>query len=261
MQYTSAADAANMSGLRLALTIGVPGPWSESAKKIFEYKGIPYVPVAQYMSEPNEDLVAWTGIRNAPVAVWQDEPGRSNYQDIVALAERIKPDPPLLPRDPGLRQTVLGISADICSETGWGWKRRIIMGRRPREEADGAASESNSKLDMKVMQNAYAATEREAELAADYLSAMLDNFAARLRDQREDGSPYFVGTDVTACDIHWACFSAMLEPMPDAVNPMPDWLRPAYGYLGPTLEDHKHQILLDHRDHMFEKHLGLPLDY
>jgi len=250
-----------MPGLRLALTTGVPGPWSESAKKIFEYKGIPYVPVAQYMSEPNEDLVTWTGIRNAPVAVWQDEPARSNYQDIVALAERIKPDPPLLPLDPELRQIVLGISADICSETGWGWKRRIIMGRRPREETDIAATGSSSKLDMKVMQNAYAATEKEAELAADYLAAMLDNFATRLTRQREDGSPYFVGTDVTACDIHWACFSAMLEPLPNEVNPMPDWLRPSYGWLGPKLEEHKHQILLDHRDHMFENHLGLPLDY
>jgi len=258
VKYVSAADAAAMPGLRLALTIGVPGPWSESAKKMFEYKGIPYVPVAQYMSEANEDLVAWTGIRNAPVAVWQDEPGRSNYHDIVALAERIKPDPPLLPLDPEARQTVLGISADICGETGWGWKRRIIMGRRPRDETQPSSA---TTLDMAVMQNAYAATEQEAELAADYLSAMLDSFAARLTQQRNEGSPYFVGNSVTACDIHWACFSAMLEPMPHEVNPMPDWLRPSYGWLGPKLEDHKHQILLDHRDHMFEKHLGLPLDY
>jgi len=247
-----------MPGLRLALTVGVPGPWSESAKKIFEYKGIPYVPVAQYASEPNLDLVAWTGIRNAPIAVWHNEPGRSNYQDIVALAERIKPDPPLLPLDPELRQIVLGISADICSETGWGWKRRIIMGRRPREEA---APSTGSKLDMNVMQNAYAASEQEAELAADYLVAMLDNFAARLQHQQKNGSDYFVGSQLTACDIHWACFSAMLDPLPADVNPMPDWLRPAYAWLGPKLEDHKHQILLDHRDTMFARHLGLPLDY
>ena len=42
---------------------------------------------------------------------------------------------------------------------------------------------------------------------------------------------------------------------------MPDWLRVSYSYLGPVLEHHKHQILLDHRDYLFSEHLGLPLDF
>ena len=259
MKYVEAADARNLPGLRLALTVGVPGPWGESAKKIFEYKGISYVPVAQYASPANEDLVAWTGYRNAPVAVWEDEPGRANYLDIVALAERLKPEPTIIPRDPNDRQTCFGISAAICGEEGWGWKRRIIMGQRPRD--NGPPTLTNPGLNRKVMRLAYGGSEAQAAIAANYLAEMLDNFAQRLIRQRARGSNYFVGDSLSACDIHWACFSALLEPLPHEVNPMPDWLRLSYAWLGPVLERHSHQILLEHRNTMFERHLGLPLDY
>ena len=258
MEYVEAADAKDMPGLRLALTIGVPGPWGESAKKIFEYKDIPYVPVAQYPAQANEALVAWTGHRNAPVAVWQDEPGRTNYLDILALAERLKPEPSLVPDDPVDRQLCFGISSDICGEGGWGWKRRLIMGGRPR---DRDPPNLTPRLDPKLMQLAYGGSQAESQIAAEYLARMLDNFAERLEAQRDKGSNYFVGDSITACDIHWACFSALLDPLPHDVNPMPDWLRPSYSYIGPVLEQHKHQILLDHRDIMFERHIGLPLDY
>ena len=70
-----------------------------------------------------------------------------------------------------------------------------------------------------------------------------------------------VGDELLACDIHWACFSAMLDPMPQDVNPMPGWLRPAYAWLPDELLPHRHAILLEHRDHVFAHHLGLPLDY
>ena len=40
--YLEVADAIGKPGLRLVLTTGVPGPWGESAKGIFDVKGIPY---------------------------------------------------------------------------------------------------------------------------------------------------------------------------------------------------------------------------
>ena len=66
---------------------------------------------------------------------------------------------------------------------------------------------------------------------------------------------------LTACVIHWPCFSALLEPLPQEVNPMPDWLRSVYSNLGPVVEPHKHPILIEHRDRVFARHLPLPLDY
>ena len=35
MEYTSPSDAAGMSGLRLALTGGLPAPWSMAARFMF----------------------------------------------------------------------------------------------------------------------------------------------------------------------------------------------------------------------------------
>ena len=57
MDYREADEARELPGLKLVLTAGVPGPWGESAKKVLEYKGIDYVPVAQHASRPNEALV------------------------------------------------------------------------------------------------------------------------------------------------------------------------------------------------------------
>ena len=261
MEYVEPEDAQHLPGLKLVLTTGVPGPWGESAKKVLEFKGIEYTPVAQYASRPNEALVAWTGIRNAPILIYEDEPPRTNFQDIVAFAERMKPEPRLIPEDPDERLLCFGISAEICGEGGFGWKRRHVMrGAHAARPAD-APPVGNPGLDRNTMARAYGGTEAEAEASPQYLATMLDAFAARLEAQKARGSRYFVGDRVTACDIHWACFSALLEPMPHELNPMPDWLRVSYSYLGPVLEHHKHQILLDHRDYLFSEHLGLPLDF
>ena len=69
MDYLEARDARDLAGLRLALTYKIPNPYGEAAKAIFKLKGLPFVAVAQHSTQPNEDLMAWTGHRNAPVAI------------------------------------------------------------------------------------------------------------------------------------------------------------------------------------------------
>lgn len=261
MDYVEPAEARNLPGCKLVLTVGVPGPWGESAKSILAFKGIDYIPVAQYASRENEDLVAWTGIRNAPILIFEDEPPRSNYQDIVAFAERLQPEPRLLPRDPDERALCFGISAEICGEGGFGWKRRHIMRDAHAARPADAPPVSNPNLDRRTMARSYGGTQAEIEDSPRYLADMLDAFAARLERQRARGSDYFVGDSISACDIHWACFSALYDPLPHDVNPMPDWLRVSYSYLGPVLEQHRHPILIEHRDNVFAKHLSLPLDF
>ena len=36
-------------------------------------------------------------VRNAPIAIYNDEAPKTNFQDIVALAERLNPNPSLIP--------------------------------------------------------------------------------------------------------------------------------------------------------------------
>jgi glutathione S-transferase len=266
MKYLEVNEARDLPGLRLILTAHVPGPWGESAKKIFDYKQVPYVPVAQHAGRANPDLVAWTGIRNAPNAMYNDEPPRTGWYDILMLAERLAPERPLLPARSEDRVLVLGVSAEICSEWGWGWARRAMMGSPHAGTPDPARVAALSKPpwapeDAARMRASYSVSLGGAAEAPARCADIARMLAARLHSQKAKGSPYLVGDHITACDIYWTVFSMALEPLPHEVNPMPDWMRLSYEMLGPVLEAAKDPILLKHRDFIYERHLSLPLEF
>ena len=125
MEYTSVADARDLPGLRLVLSMGAPGPWGEAAKSIFHVKAIPYVAVGQMPGMPNEELVEWTGHANAPTAILDSEKARTGWAEILFLAERIAPEPRLVPQDASDRALMFGLSHEICGEMGLGWCRRL----------------------------------------------------------------------------------------------------------------------------------------
>jgi glutathione S-transferase len=266
MNYLDVAEAKDLPGLRLVLTAFVPGPWGESAKKILEYKKIPYVPVAQYAARANEDLVAWTGVRNAPNAMYNSEPPRTGWYEILMLAERLAPERPLLPAPSQERALVLGISAEICSEWGWGWARRAMMGTAYAGTPDPARVAALSKPpwapeDSARMRASYSVSVGGPTEAPARCADILRMLATRLHCQKAEGSPYLVGRSISAADIYWTVFSMALEPLPHELNPMPDWMRLSYEMIGPVLEPLKDPILLAHRDLIYERHLSLPLDF
>ena len=45
MDYLSVEEARDLNGLKLVLTGGVPGPWSEAAKALFNHHQVPFHPV------------------------------------------------------------------------------------------------------------------------------------------------------------------------------------------------------------------------
>ncbi len=53
MEYRSVEEARKEPGLRLVLSMGVPGPWGEAAKGILALKEVPFVPVGQKPAVPN----------------------------------------------------------------------------------------------------------------------------------------------------------------------------------------------------------------
>src|SRR6185369_11307434 len=95
MRFVTLEEARAARGLRLVVTAGVPSPWSETAKGCFDAKGIDYLGVR--LTPRDADVRAWTARHNAPVAMYDDEPPRSGWAEIVALAERLRADPPLVP--------------------------------------------------------------------------------------------------------------------------------------------------------------------
>jgi glutathione S-transferase len=203
---------------------------------------------------PNADLVAWTGHRNAPIACLDDEPPLTGWHEILLLAERLGRGPSLLPESASDRALCLGLCLELAGHDGFGWNRRHqIMGAHLDNGAvDPALAE---------MARAYGVNAASIARAPARLVAIMAGLADRLRSQHEAGSRYLVGTALSAADVYWACFSMMVSPLAQAVNPMPEWLRPLYAACDPAVQAALEPVLIEHRDMIYHRHIGLPLDY
>ena len=126
-EWLSVAEGRSLDGLRLVLTAGVPGPWGEAAKAIFHVKGLDCPRIAQFGGQPNTELVAWTGEKNAPQALFNDEPVRTDWISIIRLGERLAADPPLIPKKPEQRALMFGLLHELAGEGGFGWLRRLML--------------------------------------------------------------------------------------------------------------------------------------
>ena len=129
LTYASLAEARTMSGLRLILgEVAVPGPWREACKGIFHVKKIPYTPVATAGKDGSQrELIEWTAQSSAPVAIWNDERPRSTWIEQLYLAERLQPEPALIPANAGDRVLMFGLINEIAGENGIGWQRRQTL--------------------------------------------------------------------------------------------------------------------------------------
>jgi glutathione S-transferase len=257
MHYFSVAEAKAMPGLRLVLSAGVPGPWGEAVKAMFHAREVPFTAIAQKPMEANEELREWTGYRNAPTAVYEDEPPQTTWFDILMLAERLGSGASLLPKASADRALCMGYIMEICGRDGFGWNRRLTMlaamwGSRVPSEAEPHEREYISQ---------YGLSQEAAAGAPGRAADILNALAAQLRAQQARGSVYLVGDRLSAVDLYWACFSQLIGPLPKAVNPIPDYVWSLYSTMPEAVEEALDPILFEHRDHIYERHIGLPLDY
>jgi glutathione S-transferase len=255
MDYVSVEEARDKPGLKLVLTAGVPGPWGEAAKAILHVKGLPYLPVRQDAGQENAELRAWTGRDNAPIAICEGEPARDGWADILALAERLAPEPRLVPEEPTESARMFGLAHLICGPGGFAWERRVGM------LAPVLALGDRVPEGVRRMASKYGSSAEAAEGSARRVAAILRHLAGELEAQRDRGSRYFVGSALTAVDLYWATFAALLEPLPADQCPMPEGLRGSYQLSDPAVRDPRDAVLLEHRDLIYAEHLTLPLDF
>ncbi len=253
MNYIEPAAARELDGLRLALTAHVPAPYSLSARAILDHHDVPYVPVLQVGGGTNEDLVAWTGHRNAPVAVYNDEAPRTGWLEILQLAERLGTGPSLVPSDVDERMLMVGLANELIGENGFIWSLRLVMLGLGGPERVAQERKRNPMYDQ------YGYSEEAATAGLHQARAVLERLTVQLVAQRDAGSRYIVGDALSAVDIYWAYFSQAVKTFPEESCPMPAPMRQAYDIVGGMFGD-LDSILVEQRDGVLAEH-GLPMDF
>jgi glutathione S-transferase len=256
-EYIDVEQARGMSGLRLVLSPGVPGPWSEAAKGIFYVKKIPYVRVRQEIGRPDPALQGWTAQTTAPVAAWNDERPRSTWIEQLFLAERLAPNPPLIPTDIEDRVLMFGYCNELCGETGFGWSKRLML---LHSTLSNPNSSEQSRTFATYMGNKYGYSPAVAEAAPARCAQILRLLATRLEQQRAKGSKFFISNQLSALDIYWAAFAALIQPLPHDLCPMPQSFRAMYTNTDPAVQTAVTPLLMEHRDFIYHEYLELPID-
>jgi len=252
IDFATVEEAIARPGLRMVVVGNIPSPWSEAAKGILHVKGISWTAVR--LSYDSPALKDWAGQRSGPVAIYESEAPRAGWAEILLLAERLAPQPALLPADAADRALVFGLAHEILGEQGLAWSRRLQLVEAGLQGAGGFQSKVAAYIGKKYgysPQAGAAATRRVVEL--------LGMLAARLKAQRAAGSDYYVGQGLTAVDIYSATALALLRPLPQEVCAMDPVTRAAFEFREPATDAALDEVLLAHRDLMYRRHLALPL--
>lgn len=251
-EYVTVDEAIARPGLRMVVVGGASVGWNEAAKGILHVKGIDWAAVR--LDHASERLRQWAGQRSGPVAIYEREPPRSGWSEILMLAERIALEPRLVPDEPEERASMFGLAHELCGEWGLGWARRLQLIHAGLHGTGGFPEPIARYLGKKYGYSAAAAA-----TCGPRVTQLLAMFAARLKAQREAGSRYYLGASLTALDIYGASFLNMFDSLPHERCPMDPSLRAAFDTRDAATEAALDPILLEHRAWMYEQHLAWPL--
>jgi glutathione S-transferase len=252
-EYVSVDEAMQRPGLRMVVVGGVPSPWGEAAKGILHVKRLDWT--AARLDYASDALKQWTGgRRDGPVAFWNDEPPRHAWDQILLLAERLAPEPALLPRDAAERALAMGLAHEICGEGGLAWTRRLQLVHAGLQGTGGFPPKVAGYLAKK-----YGYRPEDVPGYGPRVAELLGMLAKRLQAQEASGSRYYLGQSLTAVDIYAATCMALLSPLPDGLCAMDPATRSAFETLDDPTRSALVPSLLAHRDRMYAEHLACPL--
>jgi glutathione S-transferase len=256
MRFVDVEEARAAPGLRLVIAGNVPSPWSQAAMGIFDLKGLDYAAVR--LRPAAEAVRIWTGSHNAPVAVYDAEPPRTGWAEILVLAERLGGRRALLPAGDEARVQTFGLAHEILGEGGLGWSVRLLLvhASLTTDGREGWPSAVASYLAPK-----YGYAPERAAGAHDRALRVLGLLGRALETSQHDGHDYFFGHEPTALDIYAATAINIVAALPPAACPMPEPVRHAFETLDRTVREEVPTSLLRHRDRMYEHHLPLPMRF
>jgi glutathione S-transferase len=255
LQFVDMATARTARGVRLLVSGIIPSPWSEAAKGLFHARGIPALAVRYRRGD--QELFEWTGARNVPVVLHDDEPPRTGWAEILALAERLPGGAPLCPADPEARVRMYGLINELAGEGGMSWNGRLLM-------IDASLTSGGAQgFPLPVAQYLaprYGHTPGCAAAARAAVVSRLALFERELARRHAAGHRYLLGPALTAVDIYLATFLTPVVGVSEADCPAmrPD-LRPAFDVLREVIGPDLPPSLIAHRAFIYERHLPWPI--
>lgn len=267
LEYIPIEEARHMSGLRVVLpAYPIPGPWREACKGILYVKGLEYVCVkcanagasdlAVGMENTQSELIAWTGQSSGPVIAYNDELPRSKWYEQLTLAERLAPEPSLIPSDIEQRIRMYGLANELLGENGLVWKKRHLMFDQPLKTLP---DNDEQREFWTFLGNKYGYSPEAADRAGNEIAEIVKVFDQQLATQKAAGSRYLIGGCLTALDIYWATSCGILAPLEPSRCPMADAFRGPYGNDHPAIAKSLSAALIAHRDYIYETYLELPV--
>lgn len=251
MEIVNISHAKKHHGLRLVTRPGVPTPWAQAAKGIIELKKIPCVLAQESCDDAKGAHRQWTGDGGAPHVAYGEEAIRSGWAQILELAERIAPEPTLIPTEGSSRAQMFGLANEICGEMGLGWSLRLIMVHKSltEPEVEGAFPERVATY----LATKYGYNPISVAQAPKRVRSIIATLSAALGDKS-----YFF-ENLSALDVYWATFGNMFLLLDDQELPAVPLARKAWAMGGGAFRDELPKNLVAHHRKMYDKHLGLPV--
>lgn len=251
--YIEVDDAIAADGLRMVVVSNVPSPWGEAAKGILHMKNIPWSAVR--LAHDSPALKEWAGELTGPVAIYNNEKPRAGWAEILFLAERLAPQPTLIPEDAKTRAAMFGLCHELFGHDG------LCDARRLHSVHGGLTGEGGFPEPIaKYLGHKYGYTPERGDAAGERVIALLNMLTQHLEARKAEGADYYFGNAPTAADVYSAASLALFAPLPEEQCDMNQRTRKTFNMMDDATRAALAPILLAHRDMMYEKHLELPLN-
>ncbi len=250
-RFASISEARAADGLRMACLRKTPSPWQEAAKGVFHVKGLECQYAAQSESDVDNAVADWAGDSSVPVVAYRKEKLRTGWVEILMLAERLQPEPGLIPEDPRSRALMFGLAHEIVGEMGIGWCMRLLVLRAGMDHSDDTSIPSESAANLA---GKYGFNPTDVAQAENRVVAVLG-----LLDEQLGAGDYFLDDRLTALDIYWATMANLLRPLPPEQLRMSDYMRGVYATSNERVLAALTPALRSHQERTYERHLELPV--
>jgi glutathione S-transferase len=152
---------------------------------------------------------------------------------------------------------MFGYCNELCGENGFGWTRRVMI---VHPTLSDPCSDEAARAFASYIGGKYGYSQNTAEAGPRRIAQILRMLGGRLEQQRAKGRKFFIGEQLSALDIYWATFAALIKPLPPELCPIPEQLRAFFTNTDPVVAAAVTPALMEHRDFIYREYLELPMN-